>query len=150
VLNAFVVGVLNDRQLERHDAAVSALTRRSEVAAAISTKVATRLSAAREAAAEAARQARYDQALELHNAASSRVREFLDRVAPEAREVMQVYAAAEAATAAANRDRPAGESLIPSIEQRRTGELQKRATVDRPTEPSPLETSGRSPSSLLH
>jgi hypothetical protein len=120
-----------DKQLERHDAAVSALTRRSEVAAAISTKVATRLSAAREAAAEAARQARYDQALELHNAASSRVREFLDRVAPEAREVMQVYAAAEAATAAANRDRPAGESLIPSIEQRRTGELQTRETVVR-------------------
>jgi hypothetical protein len=26
----------------------------------------------------------------------------------------------------------------------------ERATVDRPTEPSPLETRGRSPSSLLH
>jgi hypothetical protein len=118
-----------DRSLERHDAAVSALVRRSEVAAAISTKLAVRLMAAREAAAEAARQAAYDAALKLHDETAKRIKEFCDRVAPEAREVMQAYTAAEAATSAANKNLPAGAAPLMSIEARRQGEpVQPRIT----------------------
>ena len=121
-----------DKRLEQHDAAVSALVRRDEVAAAIAGKVAERLAAARAEAAEDARRDRYDQARELHVNATNIVRQFLDRIAPEALEVMQVYAAAEAATAAANRDLPACAMRIPTIEQERLGSLPSpRVTVRR-------------------
>jgi hypothetical protein len=110
-----------DARLEKHDAAVSALVRRNEVAGAIATKLAARLVVARDVAAEEKRQARYDAALDLHNAATGRVREFLNRVAPEARAVMAAYLEAEAATAAANKDLPAGLPRIQSIETERQG-----------------------------
>ena len=71
--------------LEKHDETVRALVRRSEVAAAIAGKFAERLAAARAEAAEDARRDRYDQARELHVKATNIVRQFLDKVAPEAR-----------------------------------------------------------------
>ena len=96
------------------------LTRRSEVAAAISTKVATRLSV-REAAAEAARQLVMTKRSSF-TMGSSRVREFLDRVAPEARE----DASSRRCRGCNRRGEPAigrpASRWIPSIEQRRTGE----------------------------
>jgi hypothetical protein len=110
-----------DRQLEKHDETVHALTRRGEVAAAIATKLAARMMAAREAAAEEKRQAAYAAARALRDATAKRVKQFCDRVAPEAAEVLQAYAAAEAATAAVNRDLPAGLPRIQSIEHERQG-----------------------------
>jgi hypothetical protein len=118
-----------DKHLEKHDEAVRALVRRNEVAGAIATKLAARLVVARDVAAEEKRQAAYAAARKLHDDATIRMRAFLDKVAPEAREVMQVYAAAEAATVAANRDLPAGAAPIMSIEARRQGEpVQPRIT----------------------
>jgi hypothetical protein len=110
-----------DRQLEKHDETVGALVRRSEVVGAINAKLSARLMAAREEAAEETRQANFAAALALHLSASKRVKEFCGRVGSEAAEVMQLYRESEAATLAANKDRPAGAPIIPSIEQERQG-----------------------------
>ena len=110
-----------DKQLERHDAAVSALVRRSEVAAAISTKVAERLAAARAEAAEEKRRDRYDQARERHVKATNIIKTFLDKIGQEGRDALQIYLESEAATAAANKDLPPGALRIPTIENERMG-----------------------------
>jgi hypothetical protein len=113
-----------DKQLERHDDAVRALTRRSEIASAISTKLATRIAADREAWRAAKQLAAYDEALELHVTATNRVKEWLDRIGPEARDLMREYLQSEMKTAAVNNDLPPGQVRIPSIEFERKGELQ--------------------------
>jgi hypothetical protein len=117
-----------DKQLERHDEAVRTLTRRNEVAAALSTKLATRVGTDREGERAVKRQAAYDEALKLHVTATNRVRDFLDRVGREAREMVREYAQSEIKTAAANDDLPLGAAAIPSIEFERKGKLQPPKT----------------------
>ena len=119
-----------DRRLEQHDATVSALVRRNEVAAANATKLAARLMAAREAAAEEQRRSRYAQALELHVTATNVIKTFLDKIGQEGRDALQIYLESEAATAAANKDLPPGATRIPTIEAERMGALPSpRVTV---------------------
>jgi hypothetical protein len=110
-----------DKALDRLDLLEKAVGRRLMIANAILAQLVAKIDVALEAAAEEQRQARYDQALALHNAATGRIREFLNRVAPEARDLMAVYLEAEAATAAVNRDLPAGAAPIKSIETERQG-----------------------------
>jgi chromosome segregation ATPase len=52
-----------DKQLERHDETVRALTRRNEIAAAVSTNLVTRIAADREVERAAKRRTNYDEAL---------------------------------------------------------------------------------------
>jgi hypothetical protein len=117
-----------DKQLERHDEAVRALKRKSEVATALSEKLAARLAADREAQCEAKRRENYDEALRLHETATTIVREFLDRIGREARDVMRAYAVSEMKTAAANRDLPPGAAPVHSIEFERMGKLKAPKT----------------------
>jgi hypothetical protein len=120
-----------DKKLEALDRREKEASRRSEIALAILSEVETRIVAAREAEAAARRQAAYDTALKLHDEATSRVKEFLDRIVLEAREVMQAYVESEAATAAANKDRPLGCSPIMTIESERLGALPSPKTTVR-------------------
>ena len=110
-----------DKQLERHDEAMRALKRKSEVATALSEKLATRISMDREAERAAKQQTAYDEALKLHVTATSLVRDFLDRVGREVRTVMHTYATSEMRTAAANLNLPPCALPIPSIEAERMG-----------------------------
>jgi hypothetical protein len=120
-----------DKQLEKHDETVRALVRRSEVEAAISTKVAARLMAAREAEAAAARAAAYDEAEKLVTELASRFEAFLSRAAPEASALLSDYAAVQMKVSAVNRNLPPNAAPVRSLEQRRTGEPQTRGTVVR-------------------
>ena len=117
-----------DKQLERHDEAVRALKRKSEVATALSEKFAARLAADR----EAKRQMAYDEARELHNATWLRVKECLDRIGAEVRQMMHAYGESEMKTAAANRDLPRGAAPIHSIEFERMGKLRPAKVSVRP------------------
>jgi hypothetical protein len=110
-----------NRKLEACEKAEKEASRRVQIANAILAEVEKRIDAAREAERSAQRQAAYDAALDLHNAATGKIRAFLNRAAPESVAVMAVYREAEAATAAVNRDLPAGSSPIPSIEAERLG-----------------------------
>jgi hypothetical protein len=121
-----------EKQIEHHDESVRALTRRNEVAAAISAKLATRISADHEAERESKRQANYDETLKLHVAATNIVKEFLTRFGAEAREVMLTYVESERRTEAVNKDLASGLAPIPSIEFERKGELQPPKVTSRP------------------
>jgi hypothetical protein len=101
-----------DKRLDALDKREKEVARRVEIAKTVRAELENRIDAAREAERAAERQAAYDQALALHVAATRRIREFLDRIGPEGREVMQAYAASEAATTAVNRNLPAGVSSI--------------------------------------
>jgi hypothetical protein len=120
-----------DKQLERHDETVRTLTRRNEVAAAISTKLATRIAADREAGHATKQRAAYDEAREIRDATWPRVKEFLDRIGAEARDVMRAYAESEMKSAAANKDLPLGAAPIHSIESERRGALRSPKTTVR-------------------
>jgi hypothetical protein len=120
-----------DRKIEGLEKRAREVARRIEIANAVLSEVETRIVAAREVEIEAKRQARYDDATKLHISAAKHVREFLDRIAPEARKALQIYSESEAAVAAVNRDLPAGASPIKSLEDERRGELQTRETVVR-------------------
>jgi hypothetical protein len=110
-----------DKRLNVIEQRERAIARRLEIGRAILAQLETRIDDAREEERAAARQAAYDAARKLHDDATNRIREFCDRVAPEAAEVLRAYAAAEAATAAVNRDLPAGLPRIQSIETERQG-----------------------------
>ena len=121
-----------DKQLERHDEAMRALKRKSEVATALSEKLATRISVDREAERAAKQQTAYDEARELHNATWLRVKECLDRIGAEVRQMMHAYGESEMKTAAANRDLPRGAAPIHSIEFERMGKLRPAKVSVRP------------------
>jgi hypothetical protein len=110
-----------NRKLEALEKAEKEVSRRVQIANAILSEVETRIVRAREAEIEQTRQANFSAALALHVLAAKRVKEFCGRVGPEAAEVMQLYRESEAATLAANKDRPAGAPIIPSIESERQG-----------------------------
>ena len=110
-----------DRKIEGLEKRAREAQRRIEIANAILSEVETRIVRAREAEIEQTRQANFSAALALHVLAAKRVKEFCGRVGPEAAEVMQLYRESEAATLAANKDRPAGAPIIPSIESERQG-----------------------------
>jgi hypothetical protein len=119
-----------DKKLEALDKREKEVARRVQIANAILSEVETRIVRAREAEIEQTRQANFSAALALHVLAAKRVKEFCGRVGPEAAEVMQLYRESEAATLAANKDRPAGAPIIPSIESERQGPLPSpRVTV---------------------
>jgi hypothetical protein len=105
--------------------------RRAEIARIILAEVETRIAAAREEERAAKRQAVYDEARALHTAASIRVKEFLEKIAPEACEVMATYAASERRTLEANRNLPPGCEPIRSIEDERQGDLQPPKVTER-------------------
>ena len=117
-----------EKALKRHDADVLVLTDRNDIAAAVAAKLDEQIAADRETESAAKRQAAYDDARAVHDAATRRVKEFLDRIGPEARRVMRAYSASETKTAAANSDLPPGAHPIPSIEAERRGELQPPKT----------------------
>ena len=108
------------------------LTDRNDIAAAVAAKLARanrrgpRGRARGEATGGLRRRAR-----KLHDAATHRVKEFLDRIGIEAREVMRDYAESEMKTAAANCDLPPGAAPIPSIEAERRGKLRPPKTTVR-------------------
>jgi hypothetical protein len=110
-----------NRKLEALEKAEKEVSRRSEIANAILGQLALRIAAALDQAAEEKRRTNYAAALALHDETAKRIKEFCDRVAPETAEVLRVYAESELATFAANKDRPAGAPIIPSIEQERQG-----------------------------
>ena len=62
----------------------------------------------RETESAAKRQAAYNDARAVHDATRPRVKEFLDRIGVEAREVMRAYTESETKTAAVNYDLPPG------------------------------------------
>ena len=119
--SALMPAVALDKALDRLDLLEKSVGRRVQIANAILSEVETRIAAAREAERSAQCQARYDQALDLHNAATGKIRAFLNRAASESLAMMAVYLEAEAATAAANRVLPAGAAPIKSIETERQG-----------------------------
>jgi hypothetical protein len=108
-----------DKHLERHDETVRMLTRRNEVAAAVSTKLVARIAADREAEREAQQWAIYDEARKFHDLATNHVKASLDLVGQEVRKMFRAYADSELKTAAANKDLPPGAAPIPSIEVER-------------------------------
>jgi hypothetical protein len=120
-MNALMPAAALDKALDRLDLLEKAVARRVEIASTVRPALTARIDEARGVEVEAARQARYDAALALHVEATGRVREFLNRAAPEARAMMQAYLEAETATAAVNRDLPAGAAPIRSIETERQG-----------------------------
>jgi hypothetical protein len=122
-MNALMPAAALDKALDRLDLLDKAVARRVEIASTVRPALMARIDEARDVEAEAARQARYAAALDLHNAATGKIRAFLNRAAPEALAVMAVYREAEAAAAAVNRDLPAGSSPIRSIEAERMGAL---------------------------
>jgi hypothetical protein len=79
-----------DKQVERHDETVRALTRRNEIAAALATKLATRIAADREVE-RAKQQAALDEALEVHKAATRIVEEGLREMGETVRRILRVY-----------------------------------------------------------
>jgi hypothetical protein len=126
VLDASIAEI--EKALKRHDADVLVLTDRNDIAAAVAAKLDERIAADRETESAAKRQAAYDEARDLHDAATNRVKEFLNRVGPEAREVMGLYAEREMKTVAVNQNLPTGSAPINSIESERRGELQAPET----------------------
>jgi hypothetical protein len=122
-MNALMPAAALDKALDRLDLLEKAVARRVEIASTVRPALTARIDEARGVEVEAARQARYDAALALHVEATGRVREFLNRAAPEARAVMATYLESEAATFAANRNLPAGCLPIRSIEAARQGNL---------------------------
>jgi IS30 family transposase len=62
-----------DKQLERHDETVRALTRRNEIAAAVSTNLVTRIAADREVERAAKRRTNYDRRSSLSSITETRV-----------------------------------------------------------------------------
>jgi hypothetical protein len=123
-------GELN-RKLDALDKREKEVARLVEIANAVLAELEPRLAAAREDDNSARRRATYDEAHARHAAASSRVKEFLDRVGLEAHEVMRAYAESEAATAAANRNLPLDASPIASIEDERRGNVSAPKTTVR-------------------
>jgi hypothetical protein len=121
-----------NRKLEALEKAEKEVSRRVQIANANLSEVETRIVAAREAERSAQRQAAYDAAFALHVKATGRVRAFLDRIGPEARDALQAYRESEAATAAVNKDLPPGASRIPSIEHERLGDLPPAKITERP------------------
>jgi hypothetical protein len=120
-----------DRKIEAIEKHAREVARRVEIAVAILGQLESRIAAAREVEIEAKRQARYDDATKLHISAAKHVREFLDRIAPEARKALQAYSESEAATRAVNADLPQGASPIRSIEAERQGDLTKPKVTER-------------------
>jgi hypothetical protein len=120
-----------DKRLDALDKREREVVRRVEIAKTVRAELENRIDAAREADAAEKRQAAYGEALERHSAATRRVKEFLDRIAPEGREVMREYAESELKTAAANRDLPPGASPIPSIEAERVGGIPPAKITER-------------------
>jgi hypothetical protein len=110
-----------DRKLDELDKREREVGRRLEIGQAVLAQLVAKIDDAIEAERSAKRQANYDEALALHVAATIRVRTFLDKVAPEAAEVLRAYAESEAATSAANKDLPAGTMRLPTIENERMG-----------------------------
>ncbi|MGC2784741.1 MAG: hypothetical protein WA397_13110 [Roseiarcus sp.] len=120
-----------EKALKRHDADVLVLTDRNDIAAAVAAKLDERIAADRETESAAKRQAAYNDARAVHDAATRRVKEFLDRIGLETRQVMRAYSASEMKTAAVNSDLPAGAVPIPSIEAERKGKLRPPKTTVR-------------------
>jgi hypothetical protein len=87
-----------DKQVERHDETVRALTRRNEIAAALATKLATRIAADREVERAAKQQAALDEALEVHKAATRIVEEGLREMGETVRRILRVYDESEMLT----------------------------------------------------
>ena len=110
-----------DKALDSLDRREKQVARRVEIASTVRAQLVAKIDVARGEEAEAKRQTAYAAARKLHDEATNRIREFCDRVGPEAAEVLRSYAAAEAATSAANKDLPAGAAPIMSIEARRQG-----------------------------
>jgi hypothetical protein len=130
-MNALMPAAALDAALDGFDRREKQVARRVEIAKTVRAQLETRISEQREVEVEAARQARYAHALELHNAVTGRLREFLNRAAPEARALMQAYLEAEGAVAAANKDRPAGAAPLMSIEHERLGSPLKSKISER-------------------
>jgi hypothetical protein len=120
-----------DKQVERHDETVRALTRRNEIAAALATKLATRIAADREVERAAKQQAALDEALEVHKAATRIVKEGLREMGETVRRILRVYDESEMLTAAVNQDLPPGAAPIPSIEVERKGKVQPSKVTTR-------------------
>jgi hypothetical protein len=112
-----------DKALDGLDRLEKAVGRRVEIASIVLAQIETRIDAAREAERADEQRANYAAALKLHDATWRRVKEFLDRIGAEARDVMRAYAASESKSAAANQDLPPGAAPIHSIESKRKGEL---------------------------
>ena len=120
-----------DKRLNVIEQRERAIARRLEIGRAVLDQLALRIDDALEEERLARQRAAYDEALELHDATARRVKAFLDRVAPEARAVLQAYAESEAAVAAVNKDRPAGCLPIRSIEAERQGQLLPPRIIER-------------------
>jgi len=110
------------KKLASLDANDIEIRRRLEIAGALISQIEPRIADAREHEAERLRRVRYDAALALHAQTTSLIQAFLTNTAPAARAALAAYSESEAATTAANRDRPAGASPIPSIEAERIGQ----------------------------
>jgi len=120
-----------DGVLARHDEGVRSLIRRNEIAAAVSTKLAESISSDRENKRAASQLAAYNEAVELQASTASRIKEFLERVGAESRDIMRAYASAEKKAEAANKDLPPGAAPVRSIEAVRRGEIPQPKTTIR-------------------
>jgi hypothetical protein len=110
-----------DKRLNLIEQRERAIAWRLEIGRAVLAQISTRIDVALEEARAEKRRSDYAAAFALHVKATGRVRAFLDRIGPEARDALQAYRENEAATAAVNKDLPPGSSRIPSIEDERMG-----------------------------
>jgi hypothetical protein len=95
-----------EKKLDDLDRRKNEVERRAEIALLIVGALEKRVTPQREAERADRRQAAYDEARERHNANWRRVKEFLDRICAEVRQVMRAYPESEMRIAGANCDLP--------------------------------------------
>jgi hypothetical protein len=120
-----------NRKFDELDRREKEIGRRVEISNAVLAQLEIRIADARETERSAARQAAYDAAVKMRDETATLVRNFLDNVGPAARAALRAYSESEAATAAVNRDLPAGALPIPTIESERQGAALPAKIVER-------------------